>query len=111
MLRRSFCRSFCRSSFAVALVGLLFVAAQPAPAQTVTVDSVRIDNALFPQMRAIAVFSNGTSQDVTSSADWSSRDGVRAIAGQTRHRSLASLGPYVRIQDAWTNNAAVELWT
>jgi integrase len=35
----------------------------------------------------------------------------RAIARQTRHRSLASLGPYVRIQDAWTNNAAVELRT
>ena len=33
----------------------------------------------------------------------------RSIARQTRHRSLASLGPYVRIQDAWTNNAAVEL--
>ena len=35
----------------------------------------------------------------------------RAIARQTRHRSLASLGPYVRIQDARTNNAAVELRT
>ena len=35
----------------------------------------------------------------------------RAIARQTRHRSLASLGPYVRNQDAWTNNAAVELRT
>ena len=35
----------------------------------------------------------------------------RAIARQTRHRSLASLGPYVRIQDTWTNNAAVELRT
>jgi site-specific recombinase XerD len=33
----------------------------------------------------------------------------RSIARQTRHRSLASLGPYIRIQDAWTNNAAVEL--
>jgi integrase len=33
----------------------------------------------------------------------------RAIAHQTRHRSLASIGTYVRIQDAWTNNAAVEL--
>ena len=35
----------------------------------------------------------------------------RAIARQTRHRSLASLGPYVRITDAWTNNAAVQLRT
>jgi integrase len=31
----------------------------------------------------------------------------RAIARQTRHRSLASLGPYVRIADVWTNNPAV----
>ena len=35
----------------------------------------------------------------------------RSIARQTRHRSLASLDPYVRIHDAWTNNAAVELRT
>jgi site-specific recombinase XerD len=35
----------------------------------------------------------------------------RAIARQTRHRSLASLNQYVRISDAWTNNAAVELRT
>jgi integrase len=33
----------------------------------------------------------------------------RAIAHQTRHRSLASIGTYVRVQDAWVNNAAVEL--
>jgi integrase len=33
----------------------------------------------------------------------------RAIAHQTRHRSLASIGTYVRVQDAWMNNAAVEL--
>jgi integrase len=33
----------------------------------------------------------------------------RSIARQTRHKSLASLGQYVRISDAWTNNAAVEL--
>ena len=30
----------------------------------------------------------------------------RAIAHQTRHRSLATLGAYVRIQQAWTDNAA-----
>lgn len=35
----------------------------------------------------------------------------RSIARQTRHRSLSSLGPYVRIADAWINNAAVELRT
>lgn len=33
----------------------------------------------------------------------------RAIAHQTRHRSLASIGTYVRISDAWVNNAATEL--
>ena len=33
----------------------------------------------------------------------------RAIAHQTRHRSLASIGTYVRVQDAWVNIAAVEL--
>ena len=31
----------------------------------------------------------------------------RSIARPTLHRSLALLGPYIRIQDAWTNNAAV----
>ena len=30
----------------------------------------------------------------------------RAIAHQTRHRSLATLGSYVRVQHAWTDNAA-----
>lgn len=33
----------------------------------------------------------------------------RAIAHQTRHRSLATLGQYVRVQQAWTDNAAVSL--
>jgi hypothetical protein len=30
----------------------------------------------------------------------------RAIAHQTRHRSLATLSQYVRVQQAWTDNAA-----
>jgi len=33
----------------------------------------------------------------------------RAIAHQTRHRSMASLGGYVRISHAWTDNAATTL--
>jgi integrase len=33
----------------------------------------------------------------------------RAIAHQTRHRSLATLGSYVRISQAWTDNAATSL--
>lgn len=33
----------------------------------------------------------------------------RAIAHQTRHRSLATLGSYVRVQQAWTDNAATIL--
>jgi site-specific recombinase XerD len=33
----------------------------------------------------------------------------RAIAHQTRHRSLATLGTYVRVQQAWTDNAATQL--
>jgi len=33
----------------------------------------------------------------------------RAIARQTRHRSLATLGQYVRIQEAWQDNAATAL--
>jgi integrase len=33
----------------------------------------------------------------------------RAIAHQTRHRSLATLGGYVRVQQAWTDNAATSL--
>ena len=33
----------------------------------------------------------------------------RAIAHQTRHRSLATLGAYVRIHHAWTDNAATAL--
>jgi site-specific recombinase XerD len=33
----------------------------------------------------------------------------RAIAHQTRHRSLATLGAYVRVQQAWTDNAATTL--
>jgi len=33
----------------------------------------------------------------------------RAIARQTRHRSLASVGTYVRVEGAWTGNAATEL--
>ena len=33
----------------------------------------------------------------------------RAIAHQTRHRSLATLGVYVRVQAAWTDNAATTL--
>ena len=33
----------------------------------------------------------------------------RAIAHQTRHRSLATIGTYVRIQQAWPDNAATSL--
>lgn len=33
----------------------------------------------------------------------------RAIAHQTRHRSLATLGTYVRIHEAWADNAATQL--
>ncbi len=33
----------------------------------------------------------------------------RAIAHQTRHRSLATLGQYVRIAKAWDDNAATQL--
>ncbi|TNM60422.1 site-specific integrase [Streptomyces sp. NP160] len=33
----------------------------------------------------------------------------RAIAHQTRHRSMASLGGYVRVSHAWTDNAATAL--
>lgn len=33
----------------------------------------------------------------------------RAIAHQTRHRSLATLGSYVRVANAWTDNAATFL--
>ena len=33
----------------------------------------------------------------------------RAIAHQTRHRSLATIGGYVRIHNAWTDNAATIL--
>jgi site-specific recombinase XerD len=33
----------------------------------------------------------------------------RAIAHQTRHRSLATLGQYVRIHEAWQDNAATEV--
>jgi len=33
----------------------------------------------------------------------------RAIAHQTRHRSMATLGQYVRIHEAWQHNAATQL--
>jgi integrase len=33
----------------------------------------------------------------------------RAIAHQTRHRSLATVGAYVRLQEAWADNAATML--
>lgn len=33
----------------------------------------------------------------------------RAVAHQTRHRSLASLTGYIRVHDAWVDNAATEL--
>ena len=33
----------------------------------------------------------------------------RAIAHQTRHRSLATLGQYVRVAQAWDDNAATPL--
>ena len=33
----------------------------------------------------------------------------RAIAHQTRHRSLATVGIYVRIHEAWADNAATQL--
>ncbi|PWJ25632.1 site-specific recombinase XerD [Branchiibius hedensis] len=33
----------------------------------------------------------------------------RAIARQTRHRSLASVGTYVRVESAWNDNAATNL--
>ena len=33
----------------------------------------------------------------------------RAIAHQTRHRSLATIGTYIRLHTAWTDNAATSL--
>lgn len=33
----------------------------------------------------------------------------RAVAHQTRHRSLASVGTYIRIHTAWEDNAATQL--
>ena len=33
----------------------------------------------------------------------------RAIAHETRHRSLASLDAYIRVENAWTDNAATIL--
>lgn len=33
----------------------------------------------------------------------------RAIFHQTRHRSLATIGTYIRVQQAWTDNAATTL--
>jgi hypothetical protein len=33
----------------------------------------------------------------------------RAIAHQSRHRSLATLGQYVRVHEAWQDNAATQL--
>ncbi len=33
----------------------------------------------------------------------------RAIAHQTRHRSLATVGTYVRVQQAWDDNAVTML--
>ena len=33
----------------------------------------------------------------------------RAIAHQTRHRSLATIGTYVRVHEVWTDNAATQL--
>lgn len=33
----------------------------------------------------------------------------RAIAHQTRHRSLATIGTYIRVDNAWQDNAATEL--
>ena len=33
----------------------------------------------------------------------------REIAAQTRHRSLASVGGYVRVQTAWSSNAATNM--
>lgn len=33
----------------------------------------------------------------------------RAIAHQTRHRSLATIGTYVRVENAWQDNAATQL--
>ena len=33
----------------------------------------------------------------------------RAIAHQTRHRSMATLGQYVRVHEAWQDNAATQL--
>lgn len=42
---------------------------------------------------------------------WANQRGAsdRAIARQTRHRSMASLGQYIRISEAWTGNAAADL--
>ncbi len=44
-------------------------------------------------------------------ATYASRRGAsdRAIAHQTRHRSLASLDQYIRIESAWSDNAATAL--
>jgi integrase len=33
----------------------------------------------------------------------------RAIAHQTRHRSLATVGGYIRVHEAWADNAATQL--
>jgi hypothetical protein len=35
--------------------------------------------------------------------------GHRAIAQQSRHRSLATIGAYLRVQEAWENNAGTQL--
>ena len=45
---------------------------------------------------------NESKQDLRGATD-------RAIAHQSRHRSLATLGGYVRIHNAWTDNAATSL--
>ncbi len=33
----------------------------------------------------------------------------RAIAHQTRHRSLTSVGTYIRVHTAWEDNAATQI--
>ncbi len=44
-------------------------------------------------------------------ATYASQQGAsdRAVAHQTRHRSLASRDQYIRMEKAWTDNAATAL--
>jgi hypothetical protein len=59
---------------------------------------------LDPPRTARTASAPGSSPTPTSAAP-----SDRAIAHQTRHRSLATVGTYVRIHHAWTDNAASAL--